>query len=548
MTHTMPAPTPDRTRSDDWWRHAVVYQIYPRSFADSDGDGLGDIDGIRSRLDYLVELGVDAIWLSPFYPSPLADGGYDVSDHRAVDPRLGTTDGIRALIEGAHARGLKIIVDIVPNHTSDQHEWFQRALAAPAGSPERDRYVFRDGTGPDGAEPPSDWRSHFGGSAWARLPDGQWYLHLFAPEQPDLNWGNPEVRADLIRTLRFWGDLGVDGFRVDVAHGLAKDLSEPLRSQPNLDRALPLDGTDPLYDRDELDDIYREWRELFDSYSPPLMAVAESWAPPARVWRYARSTSLGQAFNFELSTAAWDAGQFRAVIENGLESARRTAATTTWVLSNHDIVRHTTRYALPAGIDLDAWLLGGGADPAPDRALGTARARAAALLMLALPGSVYVYQGDELALPEVSDLAPEQLHDPIWLRTDGAQKGRDGARVPLPWDATGEHLGFSTATPWLPLPEAFRDLAVATQDADPESTLNLYRAAIRCRALLDPSGDIAWLDAPEGALHFAHPNGWRCFTNFGDAAVSVEIGERILGSAPGMDAGVVPPNATLWYR
>lgn len=548
MTHPALSPMPPLSSSDDWWRHAVVYQIYPRSFADSNGDGIGDLAGVYSKLDYLKKLGVDAIWLSPFYPSPLADGGYDISDHRSVDPRLGTIDDVRALIEGAHARGMRLIVDIVPNHTSDQHPWFQDALAAPIGSTQRDRYVFRPGKGPDGSEPPSDWQSHFGGSAWTRLPDGQWYLHLFAPEQPDLNWSNPEVRADFIRILRFWGDLGVDGFRVDVAHGLAKDLSEPLRSQPNRDKALPLDGTDPLYDRNELDEIYSEWRTLFNSYSPPLMAVAESWAPPERLGRYAKSTSLGQAFNFALSTAEWDADQFRAVIENGLTSAEEHGATTTWVLSNHDIVRHASRYALPNGTDLDAWLLSDGTIPVPDGAVGTARARAAAMLMLALPGSVYVYQGDELALPEVPDLAPSELQDPIWLRTGGAQKGRDGTRVPMPWDATSRHLGFSTVAPWLPQPETFRELAVTRQDADPSSTLNLYRHAIRLRSQLDASGGIVWLPAPDHVLHFEHINGWRCLTNFSHSPVPLRLTQFLLSSSPLMPSNAVASNTTVWYR
>ncbi len=298
----------------DWWRTAVVYQIYPRSFADSNGDGIGDLAGVRDRLGYLADLGIDAIWLTPFYPSPLADGGYDISDYRDVDHRLGTLTDFDELTRDAHSRGIKVIVDIVPNHTSDRHPWFQQALGTGPGSPARDRYIFRDGTGPHGQEPPADWRSHFGGSAWERLPDGQWYLHLFAREQPDLNWDNQDVRADFIHTLRFWADRGVDGFRVDVAHSLAKDLSHPLRSQPHLDQRLPMDGTDPLYDRDEVHDIYRQWREIFNEYDPPRMAVAETWHPTStRTYLYARPDELGQVFDFSLLKSHWDRDQFQRV-------------------------------------------------------------------------------------------------------------------------------------------------------------------------------------------------------------------------------------------
>src|SRR3712207_3473147 len=287
---------PDHKLNADWWRQACVYQIYPRSFADSNGDGIGDLPGVTSRIGYLADLGVDAIWLSPFYPSALADGGYDVDDYRDVAPELGTLADFDALVAAAHARNIKVIVDIVPNHTSDRHSWFVEALASPPGSAARARYIFRDGTGPDGSQPPSDWISHFGGPAWTRLPDGQWYCHLFAPEQPDLNWDNPEVREDFKTTLRFWADRGVDGYRVDVAHALAKDLSEPLRSKPVLeDTTMPLDGSDPLFDRDEVHQIYAEWREVFDSYDPPRTAVAEAFAPSERRALYARPTELGQA-------------------------------------------------------------------------------------------------------------------------------------------------------------------------------------------------------------------------------------------------------------
>src|SRR6478609_2552022 len=345
MTDALLTETRDDTTAA-WWRQAAVYQIYPRSFADADGDGLGDIPGIVSRIGYLADLGIDAVWLSPFYPSELADGGYDVSDYRDVDPRLGTLTDFDALVAALHARGIKIVVDIVPNHTSDRHEWFRQALAAGRGSAERERYHFREGAGPDGSRPPTDWPSAFGGPAWERVADGQWYLHSFAREQPDLNWSHPEVRADFLTTLRFWADRGVDGFRIDVAHMPAKDLTEPLPSSAEL-AAMPIDGTHPLLDRDEVHEIYAQWREVFDSYDPPRAAVAEAWVDSSRVPLYARPESLGQAFNFDLLLADFDAAQFRRIVTDNLALAAASGSSSTWVLSNHDVVRHATRYGLP---------------------------------------------------------------------------------------------------------------------------------------------------------------------------------------------------------
>ena len=361
-----------------WWRTAVVYQVYPRSFADSNADGIGDLEGLRSRLSYLADLGVDAIWLSPFYPSPLADGGYDIADYRDVDARLGSLAVFDALTHDAHSLGIKIIVDIVPNHTSDRHPWFQQALAAAPASAARDRYIFRDGVGADGREPPSDWRSHFGGSAWDQVPDGQWYCHLFTREQPDLNWGNDEVRQYFLNTLRFWADRGVDGFRVDVAHTLAKDLSHPLRSQVHLDLQLPVDGSDPLYDREEVHTIYEDWRKVFDEYDPPRMAVAETWHPTnSRTYRYARPTELGQVFDFSLMKCAWDRDQFIAVIQRSLADHRDSGGGLTWVLSSHDTPRHASRFALPTDVAPDTWLLSNGTNPRIDPTVGKRRARAA---------------------------------------------------------------------------------------------------------------------------------------------------------------------------
>uniref|UniRef100_A0AAU2A2X5 Glycoside hydrolase family 13 protein n=1 Tax=Streptomyces sp. NBC_00093 TaxID=2975649 RepID=A0AAU2A2X5_9ACTN len=555
----MPEPTPDlSSRDPDWWRQAVIYQVYPRSFADADGDGLGDLKGITERLTHLAALGVDALWLSPFYPSELADGGYDVADYRDVDPRLGTLDDFDAMVAEAHRLALKVMVDIVPNHTSRRHVWFEEALRSAPGSPARDRYVFRDGKGEHGELPPTDWQSVFGGSAWKRVepdqaPDGQWYLHLFTPEQPDLNWANEEIRADFRTTLRFWSDRGVDGFRIDVAHALAKDLDVPLRDlgAPELSAEAALatlpPGTHPFFDRDEVHEIYRDWRKILDAYTPPRMAVAEAWVPGARRALYARPDELGQAFNFEYLQASWDAEQLKQVITDSLATARSAGASATWVLSNHDVVRHASRLSLPPGTDPNTWLLSDGTAPPLDERAGLRRARAATLLMLALPGSSYVYQGEELGLPEVADLPPEALQDPIWEQTVHASKGRDGCRVPLPWTTTGPSYGFGAGAAWLPQPPHFASYAVQAQDGIEGSTLELYRTALALRRRLLDGEDLTWTPEPApGVLEFTRTDGWRCVTNLSDAPVPLPPGEVLLSSAPLEPDGGLGPDTTVW--
>jgi alpha-glucosidase len=538
----MPPP-----ENPNWWRQAVVYQIYPRSFADADSDGIGDLRGITSRVPYLAGLGVDAVWLSPFYPSALADGGYDVDDYRDVDPRLGTLADFDEMIAGLHDAGIRLIVDIVPNHSSDRHAWFREALAAGPGSPARDRYIFRNGLGPDGTQPPSDWPSHFGGSAWTRVPDGQWYLHLFAEQQPDFDWNNPEVRQDFLTTLRFWADRGVDGFRVDVAHGLAKDLSEPLRSQPAIETfALPLDGSSPLFDRDDVHTIFSEWRQVLNQYDPPRTAVAEAWVPTARRVLYARPTELGQAFNFDLLRTGWDAGQWRRVIEDNLAEARLTGASSTWVLSSHDEVRHASRFGLPAGTDLAAWLLSDGRRPPADLELGLRRARAATLLMLGLPGSAYLFQGEELGLPEVPDLPHEALADPTWRRTGGRAKGRDGCRVPLPWTPDGPSFGFGAGPAQVPQPRWFGPLSAGAEDLDPDSTLNLYRRALRARHDLLAAEALEWVGHDrQTVLHVTRPGGWQVITNFAGDPVRLPSGRVVIASGP-LPGGHLPADTTAW--
>jgi alpha-glucosidase len=537
-----------RESAADWWRTAVVYEVYVRSFADANGDGIGDLEGLRGRLQYLVDLGVDALWLSPFYPSPLADGGYDVADYRAVDPRLGTLADFDALLRDAHRVGIKVIIDIVPNHSSEAHPWFREALAAAPGSAARDRYIFREGVGPDGTEPPSDWRSHFGGSAWERVEDGQWYCHLFAREQPDLNWGNAEVRAYFHDTLRFWADRGVDGFRVDVAHSLAKDLSEPLRSQPHLDLRLPLDGSDPLYDRDEVHTIYEEWRSVFDEYTPPRMAVAETWHPTShRTYHYARPTELGQVFDFSLSKCAWDRDQFEAAVRRSLGHHLGGDGGLTWVLSSHDTVRHASRFALPADVSIDSWLLSDGSQPSIDPVVARRRARAATLLMLALPGSPYLYQGEELGLLEVADLPLAVLQDPTWERSGGAQKGRDGCRVPLPWTSDGPSFGFGDGRAWLPQPASFRDDAADAQEHREDSTLTMYRRALHLRRLLlIDDGTVEWPSGQDpDVLHFRRANGWACIVNFSSTTKALPAGVVSLSSAP-LDGRRLPAESAAW--
>ncbi|WP_055478651.1 glycoside hydrolase family 13 protein [Sphaerimonospora mesophila] len=525
-----------RTTATRWWRDAVIYQVYVRSFADGNGDGVGDLLGVRSRLRYLADLGVDAIWLTPFYPSPMADFGYDVADYRDVDPIFGSLADARALIDDAHRHGLKIIVDVVPNHTSDEHPWFLAALAAGPGSPERERYIFRHGRGTTGELPPNDWESIFGGPAWTRVADGQWYLHLFAPQQPDLNWEHPEVHEEFADVLRFWLDLGVDGFRIDVAHGMVKAPGLPDVGHTGQVRMI---GTEvvPYFDQDGVHEIHRSWRRILDSYDGERIGVAEAWAPtPRRLADYVRPDELHQAFNFHFLTTPWDAAGFRTVIDESLRTAGLVGAPSTWVLSNHDVKRHVTRY-------------GGGE-------LGLRRARAAALLMLALPGSAYIYQGEELGLPEVLDLPEEYLRDPQRLRAPDS--GRDGCRVPLPWTATGEPpYGFAPPgiyESWLPMPGEWRDLSVEAQLRDETSMLVLYRAALAIRRGRPDLGDgpLGWLDGPPGTLAFSRGGSFACLVNMTSEWVEIGAapGTPLLASDPQAGHGDpvrLPPDSATWW-
>ncbi|MFE2328641.1 glycoside hydrolase family 13 protein [Streptomyces sp. NPDC059385] len=517
--------------SGGWWRDAVIYQVYVRSFADSDGDGVGDLRGVRERLPHLARLGVDAVWLTPFYVSPQADGGYDVADYRAVDPVFGDLADADELIAAAHALGLRVIVDVVPNHTSAEHPWFREALHSEPGSGVRARYHFRPGRGASGELPPNDWESVFGGPAWTRLPDGDWYLHLFAPEQPDLNWEHPEVAEEFDSVLRFWLDLGIDGFRIDVAHGMVK-----APGMPDIGRGAQatLIGTEPLpfFDQDGVHEIHRSWRRLLDSYEGARIGVAEAWAPTSeRLALYVRPDELHQAFNFHYLNCPWDPDRLRTVIDESLAATTSVGAPTTWVLSNHDVVRHRTRYG-----SLD-------------------RARAAALLMLALPGSAYVYQGEELGLPEVTDLPDEARRDPAFLRTAGQDGLRDGCRVPLPWAGSEPPYDFGPGGTWLPQPHGWGELGVAAQTGDPHSTLELYRAALELRRAMPglgapEAGPLTWLPAPEGVLLFTRP-GFACTLNTRPTPVELPApGRPVLSSAPVETDGRtvrLPMDSCTWW-
>ncbi|UQU63689.1 glycoside hydrolase family 13 protein [Couchioplanes caeruleus] len=541
----MPSPT-------DWWRSAVIYQIYPRSFADSNGDGMGDLPGITARLAGLRDLGVDAVWLSPFYPSPQHDAGYDVADYRSVDPRFGDLGDADKMIAEAKALGLRVIVDLVPNHTSDEHAWFRAALQAAPGSPERERYVFRDGRGDDGGEPPNGWRSVFGGPAWQRVADGQWYLHLFDVSQPDLNWGNPEVRAEFEDILRFWLDRGVDGFRVDVAHGLIKEatLSDYEYAGEILGGMAPEGAPPPpMWDQDGVHEVYREWRAVLDAYEGDRILVAEAWVQPAdRLARYVRPDEMHQAFNFEYLDTPWIAERLRKVIDSTTAANAAVGAPTTWVLSNHDVVRHATRLGYPVGERRRPGI--GAGDPQPDAPLGLRRARAASLQMLGLPGSAYLYQGEELGLPEHTTMPDDYRQDPAWERSGHAERGRDGCRVPIPWEADAPSYGFGpTDASWLPQPSSWAEYALDRQRDVPGSTYELYRSALRLRRehrLGD--GSLEWVETAPDVLAFRN-GGVLVVTNFGESPAGLPAGaEVLLTSEPLTDDGRVPQDVTVWAR
>ncbi len=536
--------------TDRWWCSAVIYEIYVRSFADGNGDGIGDLDGVRARLGYLADLGVDALWFTPWFPSPMADGGYDVADYRDVAPMFGTLADAEKLIDEAHGFGIRIIIDVVPNHCSNEHPWFQRALAAAPGSPERELFWFRPGLGEHGELPPNNWASIFGGRAWTRTTNddgtpGEWYLHLFDPGQPDFNWNSQIVRNEFEDILRFWFDRGVDGIRIDSAALLIKDndlADADLTGGPGAGHAYA--------DRDGVHDVYRSWRRVAEEY-PNRALIGEIWLPDSeRFARYLRSDELHVAFNFEFLCCAWDADLLRSVVDNTMAAHKPVGAPATWVLSNHDVVRHVTRYGrADTSFDMADRRIG-----APsDLALGERRARAAELLTLALPGGAYIYQGEEFGLAEVEDLPDDVRQDPFWLRSGHTEPGRDGCRVPLPWSGSQPPFGFSgdgAVPPWLPQPSSWADRTMRAQAARPDSMLTLYREALRLRRTQPELGDgpMSWLPAEPGVLAFARgAGGFACVVNLSGSPVALPAGELVLASDPVVD-GQLPPDTTAWLR
>lgn len=548
-----------------WWRDAVTYQIYIRSFADANGDGIGDIKGIISRLGYLKDLGVDAIWITPWYPSPQHDNGYDVSDFMDIDPEYGTLEIAQELIDEAHRMGLRIIIDIVPNHSSNEHRWFQDAIAAEPGSEERNRYLFRDGKGVNGEEPPNNWDSVFGGPAWTRITEkngepGQWYCHIFAPEQPDFNWENPEVRDHFIQVLRFWLDRNVDGFRVDVAHGLVK--ADGLPDAPFQEHFGLLDSRDfPYWDQDGVHEIYREWRKLLDSYPGQRMAVSEAWVnPPSRSALYVRPDELANTFNFDFLTVKWGCDPLKKSIDASIAGMAEVGAPVTWVLSNHDVVRVVNR------LESDYVTASQGTESEDsitdtksfDQERANNRARAAALLMLALPGAVFLYQGEELGLPEVLDIPIERLQDPIWKMSGNKERGRDGCRVPLPWKKTEDGaFGFSSNSEltrdasWLPQPARWGDFSAEWQEVAEGSMLQLYRKALGIRrthpSLIDEY--FRWVDPLRDSFIFtrSQDDSFLCIVTFEDGE-NIPLGYEILISSQKIDSRRIPPNSTVWLQ
>lgn len=520
-----------RVAGRPWWKDAVFYQIYPRSFADGNGDGVGDLLGVADKLGYLELLGIDALWFSPVMRSPMADHGYDVSDPRDIDPLFGDLAAMDALIDAAHGRGMRVTMDLVPNHTSVEHEWFQAALESAPGSPERARYIFRDGKGADGSQPPNNWPSIFGGPAWTRIVEsdgkpGQWYLHIFAKEQPDLDWENPDVFADLEKTLRFWLERGVDGFRIDVAHGMAKPQGLPNHDW-NTNELLRNSDDDPRFNNPAVHDIHRRIRAVMDEY-PNAVTVGEIWVRDnVRFGEYIRPDELHLGFNFRLVEAEFSAEDIRVAIENSLDAVARVGGTPTWTLSNHDVEREVTRY-------------GGGA-------VGTSRARAMMLVELALPGACFLYNGSEIGLPN-AELPDSALQDPTWERSGRTERGRDGCRIPMPWEGSEPPFGFTSgADTWLPIPADWAPLTVESQLERIDSTLSLYRSALELRAQRPEfSGDdVDWYGSPEDCFAFRRTGGLVCVLNASDGPITMPPGEVLLSSAP-LEAGKLVPNAAAW--
>jgi alpha-glucosidase len=554
------APRHSAQHNVEWWRSAVIYQVYPRSFADSNGDGMGDLPGITSRLGALSSLGIDAVWLSPFMSSPQKDAGYDVSDYMDVDPLFGDLNDFDAMVTRAHELGLRVLIDLVPNHTSDQHKWFQKALASEAGSAERDFYHFKDGRGAEGELPPNNWLSLFGGPAWTRLTNddgtpGQWYLHLFDSSQPDLNWANPAVQSAFEDILRFWLDRGVDGFRVDQPHAMAKAAGLP--DHPDIERAgagfIEGEASPPMWFQEDVHPIFRKWRQILDSYDGERAMCGEAYVLPLSFMaKWVRHDEFNQTFNFRFLNSNWDAKTLFDNINESFEAFDGVGAPSTWVLNNHDVLRHASRFGGLKVKPTDSDGVGPG-DPQPDRELGLRRARGATLMMLALPGSSYLYQGEELGLPEHTTLAPEFRQDPTFFRTNGKRVGRDGCRVPLPWESgVGAANGFnSTGKAWLPQPEIYAAYSRDQQEGVTGSTLELYKHALKLRRSLKlGEGSFEWAAEFVSEASLGFRNGEILVVhNFGHEPIDLPAGQIIASSINGMTQGhKLTADQTVWIN
>ena len=540
-----------------WWRSGVIYQIYPRSFADSNGDGLGDLKGITSRLDSLSALGIDAIWLSPFYSSPQKDGGYDVSNYVDVDSIFGTLSDFDDLLEKAHGLGIRVMIDLVPNHSSDQHAWFQRALAAKPGSPERAFYHFKDGLGENGELPPNNWVSMFGGPAWTRVTEsdgkpGQWFVHLFDSSQPDFNWANPEVQLEFENILKFWLDRGVDGFRVDQPHAMAK--AEGLPDHPYLKEAGAgfIEGREnpPMWFQEEVHEIFRKWRKILEGYPGERAMCGEAYVYPLSLMaKWVRSDEFHQTFNFRFLDAGWDSKKLFDAINESFEAFDGVGAPSTWVLNNHDVIRHASRFGGDYGRATASDGIGSG-QPQPDPILGLQIAKGATLFMLGLPGASYLYQGEELGLPEHTTLEDKYRQDPTFARTNGARVGRDGCRIPLPWEPEGDSSGFSeSGKSWLPQPASYKELARSIQEKNPESTLSFYKTALDLRKQLGlGEGSFSWIAGHQGPETLGYENsGVKVIYNFGAQPVDLSTFEILLSSQP-LSGKQLATNQCAWIK
>ena len=539
-------PLHEARPGSEWWRSGVIYQIYPRSFADGNGDGMGDLIGITQRLSALASLGIDAVWLSPFYNSPQKDAGYDVSNYVDVDPLFGTLDDFDKLVAEAHRLGIRVMIDLVPNHTSSEHEWFQKALKAGPGSQERSYYHFKDGKGENGELPPNNWQSMFGGPAWTRTEDGQWYVHLFDSSQPDLNWENPVVRKEFENILMFWLDRGVDGFRVDQPHAMAK--AEGLPDHPYVEEAGAgfIEGREnpPMWFQDSVHEIFRDWRKILESYPGDRAMCGEAYVLPLSFMAlWVRPDEFHQTFNFRFLDAGWDRAALISAINESFQAFDAVGAPSTWVLNNHDVLRHVSRFGGDYGRTTASDGVGPN-NPQPDNVLGLRKARAATLFMLGLPGASYLYQGEELGLPDHTTIADEHRQDPTFFRTNGLRVGRDGCRVPLPWEKGNASNGFNkTGLAWLPQPDSYADLSRDQQEGDPDSTLELYRSALKLRSELKlGEGSFDWVSTE---ADLSYQNGKiKVVHNFSNQPIELN-GEVLISSMP-LDEGRLSPNDTAW--